>query len=263
MTPEELDKIESLVKAATPGPWMLTGDSTLVNVTHTTRDVWTFPRTEADMVYLSGLLDAAPALIAAARDLAWHEDRHGTRAEQEAEDAVLDADLARIDALSDEECKAELAAEGIDYDAARKKLDVTIKLCAERADLNREVERLRAQVEADRSLRRIAANIADMPASDDPPPWDSICEAHIAPMRAEIERLRAFVPRWERSGANWRLYTGVALIGEIDGMGFGWARVGVGSVLCYSPVNGRPDVTEAARAVCARLGISDVGVPDV
>lgn len=80
----------------------------------------------------------------AARDLAWHEDRHGTRAEQEAEDAALDADLARIDALSDEECKAELAAEGIDYDAARKQIDVTLKLCAERAELKKEVERLRA-----------------------------------------------------------------------------------------------------------------------
>jgi hypothetical protein len=216
MTPEELDKLDALVKAATPGPWMLTGDSTLVNVTHTTRDVWTFPRTEADMVYLSGLLDAAPALIAAARDLAWHEDRHGTRAEQEAEDAVLDADLARIDALSDEECKAELAAEGIDYDAARKKLDVTLKLCAERADLKR-----------------------------------------------EVERLRAFVPVWRREDEHTlHLTVGPVALGGVMGPHPESGKWGA-MVMDEEVPTEHPDLLTAARAVCARLGILDVGVPDV
>lgn len=77
----------------------------------------------------------------------------------------------------------------------------------------------------------------------------------------EVERLRAFVPRWRKVDDGHGLYVGTARIGLIDSMGYGWARVGPHPEICHQadPVN--PYTTEtAARAVCARLGIPYVPV---
>lgn len=168
LTPAALDELERLRAASTPGEWIDVGHTDLwPGVVMAVSDehevpVCVDPEADdrpADRACTAALHNAAPSLIAAARDLAWHEDRHGTRAEQEAEDADLASDLARIDALSDEECIAELKAEGIDYDAARKKIDVTLKLCAERADLKRGMEALRAERD---ELRATLGKLSDL-----------------------------------------------------------------------------------------------------
>lgn len=232
MNAEEIDELERLMTAATPGPWSWTRDDASMLTLHgadgmedhilTTqrckacadRGAPCLDPSHSNAAAIVALHNHAPALIAAARDLAWHEDRHGTRAEQEAEDAELDADLARIASLSDEECKAELAAEGIDYDAARKKFDAMIKVCAERAELKR-----------------------------------------------EVDRLRAFMPRWKREDGMWTLRVGTLMVARISQFDGGIVPVVREDNGGRRVLDSAPDVESAARAVCDRLGIPDVEVP--
>jgi hypothetical protein len=57
LTPREL--LASLPEGATPGPWYVAKDGqSILQTSHITRDVWTIPRTDADM----HLCAAAPAL---------------------------------------------------------------------------------------------------------------------------------------------------------------------------------------------------------
>jgi hypothetical protein len=94
---------------------------------------------------------AANEIEALADDLAWYIDRHGLRADTEAEDAHLESELARVDELSDDDCKAELAAEGIDYEASRKRMDVLLRTLTERTLLRAKL----TDTEADLAALRI------------------------------------------------------------------------------------------------------------
>ena len=97
----------------------------------------TFDRCERDRQPITpSMWDALRSLARKADvDLAWYIDRHSERTVTEAEDAHLEAELARVGALSDDDCKAELAAEGIDYEASRKRMDVLLRTLTERTIL--------------------------------------------------------------------------------------------------------------------------------
>lgn len=55
--------IRSLLAKATPGPWTQSGIDVL-QVHHTTRDVWYLPRSEADTALTVAAINALPALLA-------------------------------------------------------------------------------------------------------------------------------------------------------------------------------------------------------
>ena len=284
MTPSEIDKLERIVKAATPAPWRDEREPFPV------RNPW-FERHDGapiesrgtpfglgvavgvtaeprDAAAIAALHNAAPALIDAARDLLWHEERNGTRAEQEAEDAELDAERARVDALSDEECIAELATEGIDYDASRKKFDVMLKVCAERADLERkldDVTRRAAGYEMEcAEIDQVLGRALGYPSNPDDA--DGVCTGEHTPASLaveaarEVERLRAFVPRWRMkryspTAVMWRLFVGNTAIPDT-----GLHPTDAGRVFASGDGKGYPNIDTAARAVCARLGIPYVPV---
>lgn len=63
-------------------------------------------------------------------ELRWHEERSGTRAEQEAEDADDDATWAQIVALTPEQLDAEMVALGLDPEQVRREAEVTARLAA-------------------------------------------------------------------------------------------------------------------------------------
>lgn len=102
------------------------------------------------------------ALLAYVRKLeaevAWHEDRSGTRAEQEQQDAEWAADDAKMDAMSDDEIRASLEASGVRVDDAIRRSDALIRVCTERAALSAQVDRLTAELAARApDLREISA----------------------------------------------------------------------------------------------------------
>ncbi len=164
-------------------------------------------------------------------DLRWHEEAHGTRAEQEAqqeadriEGAAIDAE---IDAMTDEDIEASLAEDGIDYDRARKKIDTVIRLCGERsllqkrlAEVERERDDARTQVGAceyaDEEIRRqYGAEFGLLDPDDSPPCWADFAE-HIRTVTKERDEARAEVGRLaKRDGlaASWCPTDGAELTG--------------------------------------------------
>lgn len=83
MTSEELDRMEELEKAATPGPWTaypteLDNGATRIDGPEPVSASWCFqvasvgsrlaPRRDANAAFIPALRNAAPALIAAARE---------------------------------------------------------------------------------------------------------------------------------------------------------------------------------------------------
>lgn len=83
----------ALLAAATPGPWHLSADKeSITHTSHITRDVWTLPRTHADME----LVAAAPDLVASVEHYAGQlEEERALRQAAEAERDRLAADLER------------------------------------------------------------------------------------------------------------------------------------------------------------------------
>jgi hypothetical protein len=65
--PLDLDELEAAVGKMTPGPWVNTPDG-IIQVAHVTRDVWNIPHVDADLPGIVALRNAAPELIAAARE---------------------------------------------------------------------------------------------------------------------------------------------------------------------------------------------------
>jgi len=47
-----LDKLETLAKAATPGPWYTDSTGRIVQTRHVTRDVWEIPRRDDDITFI-------------------------------------------------------------------------------------------------------------------------------------------------------------------------------------------------------------------
>jgi len=66
MTPEQLNEIERLAKAATPGPWRVDGNGDIIQTNHVTRDVWFIPRKREDTEY-TARMDPATTLAMVAR----------------------------------------------------------------------------------------------------------------------------------------------------------------------------------------------------
>ncbi|HQR18341.1 MAG TPA: hypothetical protein PK948_08210 [Gemmatimonadales bacterium] len=80
--------------------------------------------------------------------------------------------------------------------------------------------------------------------------------------RAEADRLRAFVPVWARVVGAWELRACRVRVGWVEWVGHDYvARIDVGRG-GWKSVGTHPDLPTAARAVCARLGIPSVEVPD-
>lgn len=102
---------------------------------------------------------------AATRALQWHEERHGTREEQELEEREAAADIAAQLTLTDEAVRAELIAAGIDPRRWRKDHDEGE---AERAAL--EAERDRLLSDRDQLARENAALRARLPFPEDSRP---------------------------------------------------------------------------------------------
>lgn len=65
-------------------------------------------------------------------ELAWHEARNGTRADQEAEDLQEAADLAASLAMTDEEIDAQLREAGVDPEEGWPATRALIRVCGER-----------------------------------------------------------------------------------------------------------------------------------
>lgn len=102
--------------------------------------------------------------------LAWQEDRHGTRAEQEREEADLAAEMAAVEAMSDDEINASLDAAGVDRALADRKCDALVRVCVERLALVMKLEK--AEKERDAALARVAeleATLANERGEGDPP----------------------------------------------------------------------------------------------
>jgi hypothetical protein len=100
----------------------------------------------------------------------------------------------------------------------------------------------------------------------DPSPQTAIIvdlKVEKAGLDVKVERLRTFAPVWSNVDDGYGLYVGTAWIGLIDSRGYGWARIGPYPEICYQPGTLPHSVAEAARAVCSRLGIPDVGVEGV
>lgn len=87
-------------------------------------------------------------------EIAWQEERHGTRAEQEADEADMAAELDTINAMSDDEVNASLDAAGVDRELARRKLDALVRVCTERLTLTMKLEK--AETERDALRTQIA-----------------------------------------------------------------------------------------------------------
>lgn len=118
------------------------------------------------------LLAAASDLVTLATDLLaeleWQDERHGTRAEQEAEEAADDAEWAEIEAMPKEQIRAELAAEGIDPDEADRKGSVFVRALIRRNSAVAAADRLtverdeaRAELEREQALQCEAVKTAD------------------------------------------------------------------------------------------------------
>jgi len=72
------ERIERLTGHATPPPWTLSADrQRLTQVNHVTRDVWTLPRTEADLELMGAAHDLAATALHAQR----HSDALRTAAQ--------------------------------------------------------------------------------------------------------------------------------------------------------------------------------------
>ena len=60
----DLYAIKKRLADATPGPWNLSGDkNTITQTSHITRDVWTIPRTQEDMVLIASAPEDLSSLI--------------------------------------------------------------------------------------------------------------------------------------------------------------------------------------------------------
>lgn len=136
---------------------------------------------------------------------------------------------------------ADLAALRIEHEAVCGLLTHTRK---DRDAARAEAARLRATVDAQTAI------IVDL-------------KVEKAGLDVKVERLRTFAPVWSNVDDGYGLYVGTAWIGLIDSRGYGWARIGPYPEICYQPGTLPHSVAEAARAVCARLGIPDVGVEGV
>lgn len=99
--------------------------------------------------------------------LAWQEDRHGTRAEQEREEADLAAEMAAVEAMSDDEINASLDAAGVDRALADRKCDALVRVCVERLALVMKLEK--AEKERDAALARVAELERATPGPHIPP----------------------------------------------------------------------------------------------
>ena len=100
-------------------------------------------------------------------ELAWQEERHGTRAEQEVEETEWDAEWAEIQAMSAEDLDASLRAAGVDPEEGRERSSAFIRLCVERVALAAKVDRLTA--ERDKLAAEFSA-YADLPPEPEPSP---------------------------------------------------------------------------------------------
>lgn len=315
MTPEELDKIEALVKAATPGQWRSTWCDTTKDDAEHGLDITIetdapgrvgFRRgvvsvfdfngkfagcTEPDAEAIAALHNAAPALIAAARQIAGYE----------AECAEIDQVLGRalgyplapgseVTVRTGEHTPASLAME-----AAREVGQLRAKLTAAQMESSAYSNALRRQRDHDERIAkvkaireetgcglkealdivngepRVAQQVAQSMAAEENRMRATVdaqtaiivdLKVEKAGLEVDVERLRAFVPKWSKDGDSYGLYVGTARIGLIDSQGYGWARIGPHPDICYQPVTLPGPVAEAARAVCVKLGIPDVGVPN-
>ena len=157
MTRPDIDAIEARLKAATPGPCPACGSDRIsaVAVAGVQCNACGFFGPDVGdngaVLWWNRVLPPATLadLLAYVRELeteiAWHEDRSGTRAEQERQDAEWAADDAKVAAMSEDEIRASLEASGVRVDEAIRRFDVLIRVCTERAALSAQVDRLTAE----------------------------------------------------------------------------------------------------------------------
>jgi len=162
---DRVEAAQALAAKATPGPW-----SVCPQWGEVLAPSGAFVVAEGDPD--AHLMAAAPDLVTLATDLLaeleWQDERHGTRAEQEAEEAADDAEWAEIEAMPKEQIRAELAAEGIDPDEADRKGSVFVRALTRRISAVAAADRLtierdeaRAELEREQALRCEAVKTAD------------------------------------------------------------------------------------------------------
>lgn len=70
MNKQDLDRLQAVCDAATPGPWHYgEHNGVLMQTSHITRDVWCIPRSENDRAFITSSREAVPTLIAEVRRL--------------------------------------------------------------------------------------------------------------------------------------------------------------------------------------------------
>lgn len=171
-------------------------------------------------VLCRALLAAWDERDAAIAGLAWQDERHGTRAEQEAEEAESDALWAEVEAAPKEQIRAELAEAGIDPDEAGRKGSVLVRAIFRAQRAERDAARL-AEVEAERD--RLAAELAE-------------ARRNIEDMGANYNRLAV---------------VNAGLQGKVQRARAGLARQ---PVACCPNIECMEPVSDASRSTCAFCG---------
>lgn len=136
---------------------------------------------------LTDLLAEVRRLTAA---LAWQDERHGPRAEQEAEEATAEAEWAEIQAMSEEEVTESLRASGLNVEESQARTAALVRVCAQRGVLAAEVDRLTVENGALRArLRDTCQRLVEAVGADGPCDAEQAADRVVARL-AETERDR-------------------------------------------------------------------------